>query len=309
MTNLSRRSMLFAPVALAGAHAATLLAKPEPAKKPAKMVLCLHQNTSSGAGYRKSLEGWAKAGVTHVELTNTLLDDFLKTDTLAAAKAVFTDLGQVAVHAAAGVVGLIEPGPNRSAAIDNFKKRCGMYAELGVHGVYVTAIANRKFTEDDYKAAVDNLREAGDVARQFNSSLRIEFYRTSTFISTLSTITKLTREANHPSVQPMVDCYHFWSGMSKFEDLEAAKPGEIGHVHFTDVPDMPRELLDNQTRFIPGDGVTPLVKILHKLSEKGYSGPLSVELFLPKYTQADPFAVAQEIRQKAETVMQQARVI
>lgn len=27
------------------------------------MTLCLHTNTSSGAGYRGALEGWAKAGI------------------------------------------------------------------------------------------------------------------------------------------------------------------------------------------------------------------------------------------------------
>ena len=47
------------------------------------MTLSLHQNTSAAAGYRRSLEGWAKAGITHVELTDRLLDDFLKTDNLA----------------------------------------------------------------------------------------------------------------------------------------------------------------------------------------------------------------------------------
>ena len=47
---------------------------------------------------------------------------------------------------------------------------------------------------------------------------------------------------------------------------------------------MPRELLDNTTRYIPGDGISPLVRILRKLSEKGYAGPLSVELFLPEFT-------------------------
>ena len=62
-------------------------------------------------------------------------------------------------------------------------------------------------------------------------------------------------------------------------------------------------------RVIPGDGVTPLVKILRKLAEKGYEGPLSVELFLPKFQQGDPFEVAREIRQKSEAVMRQARVI
>ena len=110
-------------------------------------------------------------------------------------------------------------------------------------------------------------------------------------------------------MQILFDCYHFWSGQSKFEDLDLLRPGDIGHVHFQDVPDMPRELLDQTTRVIPGDGVTPLVKILRKLAEKGYAGPLSVELFLPKFQQGDPFEVAREIRQKSEAVMRQARVI
>jgi sugar phosphate isomerase/epimerase len=49
--------------------------------------------------------------------------------------------------------------------------------------------------------------------------------------------------------------------------------------------------------------------MLRKLAEKEYAGPLSVELFLPKFQQADPFEVAREIRQKAEPVMRQARVL
>jgi len=110
-------------------------------------------------------------------------------------------------------------------------------------------------------------------------------------------------------VHPMLDCYHFWSGLSKFEDLDLLKPGELAHVHYQDVPDMPRELLDNTTRLIPGDGVSPLVRILRKLAEKNYSGALSVELFLPEFTQGDPYEVATRIREKAEGVMRQAKVV
>ena len=106
----------------------------------------------------------------------------------------------------------------------------------------------------------------------------------------------------------MFDCYHFWSGLNKLEDLDLIRPGEIGHVHFQDVPDMPRELLDSSTRFIPGDGISPLTWILAKLAEKGYNGPLSVELFLPKFQRGDPFEVAREIRQKSEALMRRASV-
>jgi sugar phosphate isomerase/epimerase len=119
----------------------------------------------------------------------------------------------------------------------------------------------------------------------------------------------MTREAAHSNMAPLLDFYHFWSGLNKLEDLDLIRPGEIGHVHFQDVPDIPRELLDNATRLIPGDGIAPLTRMLRTLANKGYAGPLSVELFLPKFQQGDPFEVGREIRQKAETVMRRARVM
>jgi 2-keto-myo-inositol isomerase len=101
----------------------------------------------------------------------------------------------------------------------------------------------------------------------------------------------------------MLDCYHFWAGLSKFEDLALIRPGEIHHVHFQDVPGIPRELLDNTTRDIPGDGVSPLQAILRALHTKGYSGPLSVELFYPRLQKGDHYQVATEIRRKAEPII------
>jgi 2-keto-myo-inositol isomerase len=298
---LTRRTILVTPVALMATRIISAASR--------KMTLAIHQNTSAGAGYRSSLEGWSRAGIKNVELTNTLLDDFLKTDSLPAASRVLTDLGLKAVQGATGVTGLWEPNPNRSASLENLKKRCDMFAALGLSRIYASTATTQKITLEDYKAGVDNMREAGDIAKQFNMSLRIEFVRTSSFISTMTTLLKMTRAAAHPNLAPMFDCYHFWSGLNKLEDLDLIRPSEIGHVHFQDVPDMPRELLDNTTRIIPGDGVSPLIHILRKLADKGYSGPLSVELFLPKFQQGDPFEVAREIRQKAESIMHQAHVM
>jgi len=275
-----------------------------------KMSLAIHQNTSAAAGYRASLEGWARAGIKNVEITAAQLDAFVKNDSLAAAKRVLTDNGLTPVSAACGVGGLWEPNPNHAAALDNLKKRCEMLAELGLTHIYAPVGGGmQKFTEDDYKAGADNMRQAGDIVQQFKMRMTAEFTRNSPFISTLPTMLKVTRAAGHPAVKPLVDCYHFWSGNNKLEDLDQLKPNEIGHMHFQDVPDMPRELLDNTTRLIPGDGISPLTTILRKVSDKGYSGSLSVELFLPKYQQADPFMLAQEIRQKAEGVMRKARVL
>ena len=169
MTTLSRRETLLAPVALAATNAVTTAA----AEK--KMTLAMHQNTSNGAGYRKSLEGWARAEIKDVEITNILLDEFLKTDSLASARQVITDLGQNPVQGATGVTELFEPNPNRSAALDNLKRRCEMYASMGLSRVYATTATSKKITEEDYKAAPENIHDAGEVAKQFNMSLRIEF--------------------------------------------------------------------------------------------------------------------------------------
>jgi len=292
--------MLLAPVAAMAARVASAAGK---------MTLAIHQNTSAGAGYRGSLDGWSRAGIKYVELTNTLLDGFLKTDSLATARRVLTDLGLTPVCGACGVFGLWEPNPKRAALLDDFRKRCEMFAALGLTRIYSPTATTEKFTRDDYKAGADNMREVGEIARQFGLIAMAEAVRSSTFISTLPTLLSMTREAAHPNMAPLLDFYHFWSGLNRLEDLDQIRPGEIGHVHFQDVPAMPRELLDNTTRLIPGDGVAPVTETLRKLARKGYAGPLSVELFLPKFQQGDSFEVAREIRRKSEAVMRQARVL
>lgn len=273
------------------------------------MTLAMHQQTSSRAGFRASLEGWARAGITQVEIVGNVLDPFLKTESLSAAKSLLADLGLKPVSGAGGNIGLLEAGPDRAATLDAFKKRCEQWAELGIPIIYSTTASSTKPTADLYKAAADHGREVAEIARQFSLTTLFEFQRTSTFVSTLPTMLSITRAAAMPNLGVLFDCYHFWSGMGKLEDLDDVKPGEVRHAHLQDVPDMPREMLELTTRVAPGDGVAPLPAILQKLASKGYAGPLSVELFLPKYSAGDPFEVAQEIKTKAEAVMRKAKVM
>ena len=61
--------MLLAPLAAPLAD----LAIPASAA-PGKMVLSIHQTTSQRAGYRKILEGWAKAGISFTGLTMVVMN-------------------------------------------------------------------------------------------------------------------------------------------------------------------------------------------------------------------------------------------
>jgi len=276
--------------------------------KGGEMKLSMHQFTSAGAGYRRSLEGWAKAGIRLVEPSSNLLDDFLKTDSLASAKRVLTDNGLKVVSGAVGTTGLWEPNPKFAENLDVFKKRCEQFAELGAPLVYSPCATSAKFNSDDYTRSPERIRKVAEIAKQFQLKVAAEFVRSSTFMASLPTALRLHRETAHPNFGILFDCYHFWSGPSKMEDLNMIRPGEIIHAHLNDTQDLPRELLDLQTRVVPGDGVAPLARILRKLVQKGYTGPISVELFLAKYQQADPFEMAKEIRMKSQRLFKQAKV-
>ncbi len=296
--------MLLAPLAVPLAHAAAAQTA-----APGKMLLAIHQNTSRAAGYRGSLEGWARAGIRHVELSDSLLDGFLERDSLAAAGRVLADLGLAPVSAAVLLQDIWIPGPERTASLDTWRRRCEQFAELGAAKIYAPSITTRPVTADDFAATPDCIREVGDIAREYGLTAMIEFIRTSTHLSTLTSALDVIREAAHPGVRPMLDFFHFWSGLSKFDDLELLEPGELAHAHFQDLLDISRELIDNDARLIPGDGIAPLVRILRKLAEKEYTGALSVELFRADIVERDPFDAATEIRVKCEAVMRAAQVL
>src|SRR5258705_933243 len=105
---LSRREVLVTPVAMMIAAEAS---------GAGKMSLAIHQNTSAAAGYRASLEGWARAGIKNVEITAALLDGFLKNRTLAFAKRVLTDNALTPASAASGVGGSLEPKFNTPGSV------------------------------------------------------------------------------------------------------------------------------------------------------------------------------------------------
>lgn len=296
---------LLAP--LVGARPALDSERGTPARRA--MRLCMHQNTSRAAGFRGSLEGWARAGIRHAELSDRLLDGFLERDTLAGARALMEDLGVTPVSGAVVVPELWIPGERRAAGLEVWRRRCDQYAALGLELVYSPSITSRPVTAEDFAATPDCIRETGEIARSHGLTAMIEFTRGSTHLSTLTTALSMIRRAEHPAVRPMLDFFHYWSGMSKLLDLDLLRPGELRHAHFQDLLDVPRELVDNDARLIPGDGVAPVEAILRALAHKGYEGALSVELFRAEYVQGDPFEVASEIRRKCEAVMSRAGVL
>ncbi len=277
--------------------------------QPGKMLLAMHQNTTRAAGFQASMEGWARAGIRYVELGVTQLNAFLETNSLAAARRLMGDLDLTPVSAAMVLQDIWLPGPARADSLEAWRQGCEQMAELGLERVYSPSVTNRPLTNYDFVATPAAIYEAGEIAAGFDLDSMIEFTRNSTHLATLTSALDSIRSAGHPRVKPMLDFFHFWSGLSKFDDLDLLQPGELAHAHFQDLRSGPRELINNDSRLIPGDGIAPVERILQKLAEKEYSGSLSVELFRAEFVEGDPYEVAAEIKPKCEAVMRTAGVL
>jgi sugar phosphate isomerase/epimerase len=285
---------------IAAAALAPLLQTARPA---GSLFVCMHEASSDRFDFKTAMEGWAKAGIRAVEPNLTKVREFAQKESVAAARRLLDDLGLKAVSSS-NQVGLAEPGDARTRSLDDLKWKAELAQALGCDRIVAPSAGTGPYTADDYKRGVDNLREAGDVAKPFGVSIMLEFTRTSRFAACLPTALNLVREANHPHVRLMMDVFHFWGGVSKFEDLELLRDGELHHLHFEDVPaDPPREILGQPNRVWPGEGVAPLRRIVEVLKRKKYAGAASVEMFNPAIQSMDPYEVARKARATIEPLL------
>jgi sugar phosphate isomerase/epimerase len=69
----------------------------------------------------------------------------------------------------------------------------------------------------------------------------------------------------------------------------------IGIVHVNDYPaEPPRETITDASRVFPGDGVAPSAALARRLHAAGYTGYLSLELFIEAFPGRTALEVAQE---------------
>lgn len=258
------------------------------------MFVCMHGLTSIGSDFRTCMEGWSRAGITAAEPDLPSAKAFEDANGSGSARRLLDDLGIRAVSSTNQLY-LEENGPQRPQAVEDLKWKVDLAESLGADRLVVPSAASEPHTMADYEQVFENLHEAAEIAKPHNIALMVEFTRLSTLISNVRTSLDVVRTVNHPNLKFMIDVYHFWAGMSKFEDLDLIEPGEIHHVHFEDTPALPHlEVAERKDRAYPGEGVAPLQRIVDKLAEKGYARALSLELFDPVVQNSDPEIVARK---------------
>ena len=277
---------------------------PKPVRLGSGLMVCMHEASSERFDFRTAMEGYAKAGVRLVEPNLVKVREFTqKEGGPSAAKRLLDDLGLLPASTS-NMLGLMEPSDARVKNLEELKWRVELAQAIGADRLVTPSAGAGTYTLDDYKRGVDNMREAAEIAKPFGITLMLEFARTSRFAGSLPTALKLVRETNHPNYRVMMDTYHFWGGISKFEDLDLLRDGELHHLHFEDVPaDPPREIQGQPHRAFPGEGIAPLRRIIQVLKAKKYAGAVSFESFNPEVQATDPYQVAMRVRAAIEPLI------
>src|SRR5437870_5682844 len=267
------------------------------------MFVCMHEASSARYDFKTAMEGYAKAGIRAVEPDLTKVREFAMKESPAAARRLLDDLGLKAVSSS-NQLGLMESSDQRAANLEQLKWKVELAQVIGADRLVTPSAGTGNYKEEDYKKGVDFMREAADIAKPYGVTLMLEFARTSRFVASLPTALKMVREVNHPNYRVMMDTYHFWGGISKFEDLELLRDGELHHLHFEDVPAEPiRELQGQPHRVYPGEGIAPLRRIVELLKRKQYAGPASLEMLNPAIQSMDPYQVAMKARAAIEPLI------
>jgi len=273
------------------------------AEEGSGMFVCMHEITSITFDFRTAMEGYARAGIRAVEPDLGKVREFADKESPRMARQLLDDLGLKAVSCSNQLF-LEESGPRRAAALEDLKWKVELAEIIGADRMVVPSAASEPHSIDDYDQVIANLREAADIAQPHKVTLMVEHTRLSTLINNLRTALMVVRKADHPNLKVMLDTFHFWSGMSKFEDLELLQDGELHHLHFEDIPaDPPLEMFGQQSRVFPGEGIAPLRRIIEVLQRKGYRGPASLELFNPVVQATDPYTVAMQARKTIEPLI------
>jgi 2-keto-myo-inositol isomerase len=259
-----------------------------PPTKP-HFVPCINQATTMQADFRAAIEAYHRAGFRAVELWLDSVEPFLKTESVAAARRLMADQGIEPVSACCEGDVFFPRLEGRAKKLDSLKHKLDLSRELGAHRFVLYSAVFDEVKPSDYDAALPGLSAVGDLGRERDIVVGIEFIKGAKFLGSVLTTAELLRRAAHSHLGVQFDTFHFYAGISKLGDLEKLRPGEISFVHINDVPAKPREILEDTDRVYVGEGVMPLERILRALAPV-YRGYLSFEVF--QYAGQDPVEVA-----------------
>jgi len=149
--------------------------------------------------------------------------------------------------------------------------------------------------KDVFEESVSVLREISDRFKGNKVRFAFEFLGFDwCSVSTLEQDFEIVKAVNRDNVGLVLDTFHFFTGGSSIAAIKKGDAEKIFICHINDVEKLPKAKLQDAHRLYPGKGVIPLRKIISRLKEIHYDGPVSLEMFRQEYWTRPPEEVAKK---------------
>jgi sugar phosphate isomerase/epimerase len=161
----------------------------------------------------------------------------------------------------------LEHGSSAIDAVRRLEAGCLVVIPGGLYGTTYTEAMER---------CSKSLRSLAEIAGDAGVKLAIEplHPRDTDFINTLGEALELVESVDNEACGVFVDTWQLWQTPHLLSEI-ARSAGRIYGLH---IADSPHTMRSNEDRFVPGEGVIPLVQIVGAVLDAGYDGFLDVEL-------------------------------
>jgi 2-keto-myo-inositol isomerase len=257
------------------------------------MKLCISEVTTLPSSFVEDIETYASVGWTGMEVWLTKLETHLQTSSADETRRLL-DSRQLALAAASYQGGLLlSQGEQRKVHFEQFRSRLDLCQRFGIGTLNLVTDFAQRVDTTSLERAIVSLKQAAQWAAGFEIRLGLEFRGADTFCSCLDTALSLIEQCGEANVGVCLDLFHYYKGPSKPEDLERLTKANLAHVQLCDVAGLPRELMTDSDRVLPGEGDFRLRPIIDRLRAIGYDGWLSLELMNPVLWQMKTTQVAE----------------
>ncbi|HEV2834610.1 MAG TPA: sugar phosphate isomerase/epimerase, partial [Pyrinomonadaceae bacterium] len=263
--------------------------------------------TTMKADLATDIQAAAAAGFDYLEIWAAKLREFLKNSSVADLKKLFAEAGIAPLS-----INSIEHVTFRDAAAylkirNECEELCAIAEAIACPYVVVVpgkfppgGLSSYEVIEDSVRV----LRELASIAERHGVSLAFEFLgQTDCSVQTLELADEIVEKVNRRNIGLVIDSFHFYTGGSTINMIDAIDPKRLFIFHIDDAEDLPREKLTDAHRLLPGLGILPLKEIIAAFRRINYDGPASVEIFRPEYWERDPFELAREAKAAVQSLI------
>jgi len=185
------------------------------------------------------------------------------------------------------------PDALRPRVFERIERKFDLMQELGTDLLLVCSNVSAAALGDRARIVAD-FRELGERAARRGLRVGFEALAWGRHVCDHREAWSIVREVAHPAIGLILDSFHSLARAIPVESLRDIDPARIFIVQLADAPLLQMDYLSWSRHFrnMPGQGELPLVDYVATLIERGYKGPLSLEIFNDRFRSSSATSVA-----------------